>query len=815
MPETTLEPKTLDKDGQPPQNRFSSFMGLHSAYRMALDEHSRNDNRFTSIRGIYDRLPPENPEYLRQQGLDDMPNFNLGEFSSKVDSYVSTWVDHNTGGYKFFTVKLERKPNNPPEVSDTYDELATKFFNEAITEWEDDSTVRSAASYILESCVRDTQMGLFGIGVAYHKDDIDWRFCAIPTRKILVPRGTKINLSNCPALFIESETTVTELYNRVKASPDSAGWDKAQVYQMLYDRTAENSAGSTSKETFAEWQNRVRNNDQFLSTNFNPVELVDCYVQEFNASRKKDGISHYVIARSGSPQEILFKKDRRYKSFRAFMNPFSDNAGPEGDWHGVKGFGDSIYDNCHFQNQFFNHMARSSLMANMPMFNTGSEADRDKLSQMKWTNYGILNPGIGMSQVEVKTDMSGMMGVFQASQRTVNTNSRTYPTGESLGQEAKTATQSTFDRQDQAKLSTLQIKFYRMTGLDPLGTLMYYRLTRPNYPEALPGGRAAKNFRDKCKEAGLPEDCYSKPIEVLSDRTGGTGNMALDVMKAEKLLAIASPGRGQFNARREIAKAIAGSDRVIEFLEPEGTVPEQQDVINLENSDLTDGQVMPVLERQDHLVHLGELSPQGKGHWGVLLTVYEQAAQLAKGGYGFEGGVEGSLQDAQKLARVLEAALAHVGMHVELLGRIGIKQYQEIAKEMGKTVNDVAQFLETFRNQIGSALEKQQAAQPQMSAKDQSMLISAQVKAQVDAAMAQQRMQQKAADHQQKLQNMQERSQLKNLIQMSDAERKAALDEMKFNQEMGMEASQAFFEQEMQAAELAKTRAQANAEQTE
>jgi len=373
---TDIEPKTLDKDFRPPESRFTTYQGLKSAYDQAIEQHNRNDARFTSIRGIYDRLPPTDPKFLEQQGLGDMPNFNLGEFTSKVDSYVSTWVDHNTGGYKFATVRLKRKKENPPELSDYYDEKVTEFFNEAITEWDDDSEVTSAAPYIMESCIRDVQMGLFGIGVAYHRDDIDWRFCAIPTRKILVPRGTKITLANCPVLFIKTESTVTEIYNKVKAANSDSGWNKDAVYRMLYDRTSETTNGS--KEQFSEWQNRVRNNDDFLSVNFSPVEMVDCYVQEFNTNRKKDGISHFIIPRSGNPMEILFKKDRRYKCYRDFLNPFSDNSGPEGDWHGVKGFGDQIYDNCDFQNRFFNDIAACSIISNMPMFTVNNEADRDQ-----------------------------------------------------------------------------------------------------------------------------------------------------------------------------------------------------------------------------------------------------------------------------------------------------------------------------------------------------------------------------------------------------------------------------------------------------
>lgn len=802
------EPATIGPDGNAPESRFSSYAGLSSAYEEAKRLGMLQDVRFTCLRGIYDRNPPEDPAYLRAQGMEDMPNFNLGEFTEKVNSYVSTWVDHNVGGYQFAKVKLKRKKENPPEICDYYDEKATQFFNEAITEWDDDSEVRSAAPYILESCVRDLQMGLFGIGLAVFKDDTDWRFTAIPTRKMYVPQGTKITLGNCPVAFLDTETTVTALYKLVKDAPEDSGWNKQAVYKMLHDRTAENR-GSDRMESFSTWENRMRNNDLFLTTNFSPILLVDCYVQEFSKEKKKDGISHFVIPRNMNPQEILFQKDRRYKSFRTFITPFSDSSGPEGDYHGVKGFGDSIYENSHFNNQFFNHMARTSLMANMPMWNTNNDADRDRLSQIKWTFMGIMNPGIPLEQIHFNADLNGMMGIFSASQRTLNANSRTYPTGESIGQEAKTATQSTFDRQDQAKLSSLQLKFYRMVCLDSLLAEMYRRLSQGAYPDTLPGGRAAQSFRKKCKEAGVPQECYSEPVEVQADRTGGTGNQALDLMIAKELMAVASPGRGQLNARRNIAKVLTGPDQVEEYVQSEELPQDAQGYINLENSSLADGQTWEATPQQQHVLHLGEMTPDGKGHLGLLITTFQIAQQMQ------EAGVEQNLEDAQKIERSLEATLGHSAQHVEFLASFGIKAYQEAAKEIRKLLNDVGQFLEMFRKQIGNAMQNQQQAQPQMSGEDQAKIMKAQIDIQIKQAFAEQQLaiNQQKAD--QKLGHTAEKTAFKTEADRIAFEQKTLQSQEEHNQEMGQKALEALADQERAAAEAAKTRAEANAKKAQ
>lgn len=226
-------------------------------------------------------------------------NINTKQMAAKLNTYVSTWIDHNTGGDQWFDVVC--KPEYAPSAAawDSWNKDLSKFFNEAIKSW-DDSGAQNASQFIFQSIVRDTQMGLFGIGVSYFSDPIDWRWKAAPTRKVRVPEGTDLTLMNCEALFIDRRMTVTALYKAVKNQPKGGPWNRQAVLTALYNRTAQNKVGQVGMlESFAEWENRVRNNDTWLTLNFSQVELVDAYVQEFDTYREKDGITHYVILRDG------------------------------------------------------------------------------------------------------------------------------------------------------------------------------------------------------------------------------------------------------------------------------------------------------------------------------------------------------------------------------------------------------------------------------------------------------------------------------------------------------------------------------------
>ena len=808
MIESPTQPATIDENGKPPVNRFTTFSGLHSSYEEARRRHTKEDYRFTALRGIFDGHPPEDPAFLSENGMEDMPNFNTREFTAKVKSYVSTWTDHNCGGYKYAEVKAKQTdPQETPEAVRYYSEKLTEFFNEAITEWDDEEEIQSAAEFILEGCVRDLQMGIFGIGPIYWPDDIDWRWVPVPTRKVLMPSGTKISLRNCPAFHIETETTVTALYKKVVGDDYDKDWDKEAVLELLYQKTSEMKG--SQRESLAEWQNRLRNNDDFVCGDFQPVELVDSYVQEFKVTGKKDGISHYVMARSGTPCKFLYKKDRKYGSFRTIMVPFCDSAGPEGDWHGVKGFGDEIYDSCDFQNRFFNHIARASMVNSMPMFQAGSETDREKFSQMKWSNMGVLNPGLQISQINVKADINGAMAVLQESKRTTNTNTRIFPQGEKMGGDAKTATQSVFDRQDQAQFNGLQIKFYRMVCLDRMFAEMYRRLTADNYPENLPGGRAAKNFRDRCKEAGVPKKCYQSPKMVIADRTGGTGNQALDAQRAQQLLNVATPGRGQLNARKDVARAhLSDASQVGMYVEDAPIADDQDRLISYENGFINDGQVLEAFPNEDHQRHLGEPTPEGRGHLAVLVTAQQVAAQMSK-----SGAVADNLEDAKKLSRVLEAALSHCAQHMQFLATLPM--FQELAKQLAKTLNDAGQFLQTFNEEVGRALEAQQPQGPQMTPEHIKAMIDAQVKAQI-------KMQDADLDRQLRAQDAVDKA--NNTLLKTQAKEEAR--NIEFNQNLGRKAQEAAIDFERKrtetqmdmaasAEESASTRAKNNAKKAD
>lgn len=802
---TPLEPATIDKDGKAPKTRFTTAQGLNSAYKQLVDNNSGNDARFASIRGIYDGKPPQDPRELERQGLIDLPNINLKQHAAKVDTYVSTWTDHNLGGDKLGEVKA--KHGDTQQIKAEYSQGITDFFNEAMKEWEDDEDYKSLAHYILESVIRDTQMGLFGVGVVHFEDDIDWRWVAIPTRDVLVPQGTKISMRNGSFLFIHKRMTVTALYGMVSGA-QKEGWDSEAVLKLLYNRIGQNGVNG-QRETFADWQNRIRNNDEELQGDMREVDLVKGYVQEFNEGRAKNGISSYIICPS-DPETFLYKRERLYKRWSQIVIFFCDNAGPEGDFHGVKGFGDQIYDSCHFNNLFFNHSARMSMIASSPMFQGSGEADRQKMSQMVWSPLGILTPDLEMQQVHVKVDLNGCMAVLNESNRTMNTNSRQFPTNDvGADRGTKTATQATFDRQDQATFTTYQIKFYRFVCLDRLLMEQYRRISQPasKYPEAWPGGKAAANFRRKCEEAEIPDKCWQEVEEVQASRNGGSGDFGLDVMRADELMKIATPGQGQFRARLEKAKALAGDyTRAKEFVQemPEVANAEVHN-IDSENCDILDGRIRRADPRDSHLIHLGTPDPQDTGHLAVITTTQQIAMQMLEAIDQIP-----DLQEAVKIGRVLEAAMVHCQQHMEFMAENPVL-FEESVKGLKDLLNNLGAFLEMFNQRVGEAMQAQQAQQgPQLSADDQAKLMKAQIEMQIRQAMAQQEMALKEQNQLAKLGNIQEAQEAKRMEAAKTSEFKRAVQGQERMLDLGNKAEDALLERQLAVADAAHTRAVGN-----
>lgn len=791
------EPATVSEKGTPPKNRFTTVSGLRSAYDNEKKPADGVDARLSDLRAIYDGFPPElsKDDEARMQGF---PNINRKEFKAKVHSYASTWTDIDAGGEKLYEVRAKpHTKNETPQDVSRYSNQLTKFFNEAITEW-DGEDCRSLRSYLHRSTVRNIQMGIYGIGPVYWPDSFDWRFMAIPNRSVTVPHGTQVTLENCPVLFIDRKFTVTQLYTLSQSKRD--GWNKEGILDLLWWKTAQNEL----KEDLAAWEHRVADNDSFLRSDFSPVELVEAYVQEFNDMADKDSISHYIFSRtfSGKDEEEkpLFFKNREYKSFSQIMVAFLDNPGAEGEWHTVKGFGDDIFDLCHTSNFIFNSVMRAGIISMFPMFQSGSETDRQKLAQMTWTAFGILAPDVQIAEVKLRPDISGGIAVLGENSRVMNTNTRIFPQNDTGPKgEAVTATQAAFDRQDQAQFDSLQVKIFRTGGLDPQGFEMYRRISKPEseYPESAPGGKAAANFRKKCKDAGIPDKCRTDVEYVRASRTGGSGNMGLDAMKADQVLNIASPGAGQLNARKEKAAVLYGWERVDEFVEGEIVLTEHDRILMFETSLLSLGQVFPALPTDDHEKHLGVPSPEGVGHLALLATTHQAAMQFQ------EAGIEQALDDAVKIAKIMESVHAHSQSHHEYMATM--PRYKESTKQIGALLDQFSRFIEVFNSEVGAALQAQQPKGPQMSAEDQAKLMKAQVEIEVMKLKAGVEMEIRKAAADLKLGHQAERMTLKNHEELT-----------RHDQKLGIEAEQAIIDFERQRAEaaneLAKTRAKHNIE---
>jgi hypothetical protein len=794
--QSSLTVQTIDSKGQAPKRRIATPQAGLSAYMQMREIERRRDARFGAIAGIYAGFPPTPPEQMEQMGMADFPNINTKQFQSKVDSYADNWNAVNAAGSDWFEVKLRH--DDPMEAS-RRSKIVTTHFNAAVQQW-DGTDFAVGRHYIVKSATRDKQMGLYGIGVAHFADHIDFRWRVRPTRKVLVPEGTNLLLDNCPFLAIEDEMSVPDMW----AMRGKPGWNEEAITSLLYLNTFRTETGRA--ETFAEWTQRVRENDMWQYSDFPVVKFVHLYVKEFGSTANEAQITHCILSESvpnlsNTPDAKdakekamgwLYEKEKVATRWGQILCVFSDNAGPEEKWHGVKGFGDLIFDGCHFNNLFFNRTAASAIVSNMLLFKGGSEADRQKMNQIKVTPFGAMID-LDIEQMNLRADTDSAMKMFQLSTSIVDTNSRQVPVNQETSRgEAPTATQVNFDRADDAQFTNLQVTFYRSTGLDCIGAEMYRRIAQPasKYPESWPGGDVAKQFRDRCEKDGIPVEDLLKVKFVRANRNTGSGNMGLDVMRADQLLTIATPGEGQKNAQRFKACALVGPDMVSAFVVDDVPAPNFEDVtINQENMCIQGGQTPQAFGSQPHEKHLMGAATQG--HLPMLGEIEQLANQM------LEAGLENNIEAADKLFRSLTAGIEHAGQHVKFLseyrrGGKGKALMEEQVKELNKVINDFTQFAQTF----GEALEQaQQAANPQAG------LTPDQMKAQADIEIARAKAENDIEIKNAKAMAQLEASEAKNALRVEQAlsshETKLALAAQQHELKIAAEAEK--FRQEMMA----------------
>jgi hypothetical protein len=772
--EGALSVRGIDSEGNAPKRRIATPSAAYQSYQQMLQYNCRRDVRFGDIEAINLGLPPTPMGANERNGQADLPNINTKQFQSKVSTYVSTWTAINAQGDGYMQVEADHPD---PMEAERRGKILTYEANAAIRIWEmmEDDDFESGNQYVLECAARDTQMGLYGIGVAFFRDNIDFRFRVIPTRKVLVPDKTRLTLDNCPAIYIVDHMSVTDLYGMI----GTPRWDKGAILRNLYDHVEMMNKSAARQYSYAEWIEQIRENDSWLLNDFLPVRIIYGFVKEFDGSITQFAFTDLFNTRGAKKSQTQNKGNKEYedagekflydrpkaaKRWAQVIVPFADNSGPECTWHGVKGFGDLIFDGCHLNNLEFNAAAKAGIMRNLMMFQAETEADAQKLDQVTFCPFGMLAPGLRLEEQKFEGDIDGALAIFGMGSQVMAENTRISPPNEkTVTNEQPTATQVTADRADRAQLTTLQIAIYRAVGQDPLFGQMYRRLAQPaeNYPTSWGGGRVAKRFRERCAERGIPEEDLLKIKCVKANRNVGSGDLALDIMKADQLISVATPGKGQLNARKEKVAALKGVEMVSAFIEDEPEPTPEDQVISTENNLIQVGQIPTAFGWNDQQKHV-------VAHMQLLAEASNAATALQE-----QGIQPNELEGAKKLNNLIAAGIGHVGQHVALMSeipRIGKSPafYEQAVKDLTKQLHNLQQINDALAEDIAKA---DQAQQPQMTPE----MMKAQMDMQIEVALAQHDMQLKEQAQQAKLGNLAVQTQARTEAKMQDHELSVAM----------------------------------------
>lgn len=798
--------RTVDSKGEAPSRRMATPSACCGAYEQCRDSNMKRDLRFGEIAGIFAGFPSTPPQVKTRNGQADMPNINLKQFEAKVRQHAGNLTAITSKGQGWFDVEAE---HDDPIEQERRSKYLTECFNWAIKKW-DNTGFANGNQYIFETATRNIQESLFGIGITFFPDEIDFRWRNIETRQVLVPEGVRLILENCPAIFVEDQMSVTELYGRRK----KAGWSEKAILRNLYDRVEVMGQTAQRQWTYAQFVESIRNNDQWLTSDLQPVRFVHTFTMEFDKT-----ISHSIFTDLyGKPSNPMSKDKRNldnkeYQDSDGFIYdktkvaerwqqvwiPVADNPGASGSYHGVKGFGDMLFDACHLNNLMFNRAAQSAIILNTLMFSGGTENDIQKLDQVTITNNGILYPGLQLEQIKFNADPGAASAIVGMGTNVMDSNARLFPQNDKTQNgEQPTATQVSFDRADQAQFTGDAIDFNRAVGLDIVGAEMYRRLAQPasKYPPSWGGGEVAKEFREKCKKFGIPEADLLKVKTVKANRNGGTGNMGIDVWKADQLMSVATPGQGQLNARKEKVAALKGWENVAVYVE-DAPKPEPEDVqIDTDNLFIQSGKTPTAFPTQDHERHL-------QSHLGLCAQLSQVVAQMDEAGV-----TPQSLPDALKLHAALDSGIAHSGQHVQFMAEVPRTEkrpalFEQLVKESTKQLHNLQQISDAFGEKIAAAAQQQQQQQPspemvKAQAEIEIMMMKAQKEVEIKQMMATARLGTDAI-----------KVEAKREMQIGTHQLKSGLDAAKTQQDieaastqsaLDLHASAAMKEQEIQAA---------------
>lgn len=528
---------TIGQDGRVPECRMKSAQQVQDYVRRLVDNDVQRSKKRQWVNGQVDGNPPYRQSKLRALGRAEACNANFGVQRAYMESGSGAFYDLFSEAPGFFGVKTSYGNEDEREYYNAVmREEADRILNGGLF----DDKEQSDWDYEMQQS--QWEMTLHGHGPLMFEDGHKVLPRAFHSGDLKVPEFTRSSTKYWEAACILSNYYPPEVFDWIRKPEYALDWN------VEYTRNVIQNAMGLKRQNgiMPDWefyQDELKTNSLSYSNDENKmVRLAHVFWKEFEGR-----ITHVIVEQDStttgnSKCEFLFKKVGRYANWREVIHPMYYDRGNRGYHHSVTGLGVKMGKPLDYYNKLLCNLTDKAFSPKI-IFKPTTTEGAQKFQLAHFGDYAVLNSGSWDWQ---QTGVAGLMNDGLAMSRVISEVMQENLSGYRQGpmkQEGNppTARQVMYDASQQSTLSkTTFNRYYKQ--MDSLYTEIFRRMCNLNSTD-----KRAQEFQRRCKERGVPEECFGRIEKVEAIRVIGQGSafMRRDAIQSIGTVSQALPEEGR------------------------------------------------------------------------------------------------------------------------------------------------------------------------------------------------------------------------------------------------------------------------------
>jgi len=691
--------ETIDEDGKAPETRLADAASAREIFqKLIMADQLRNATR-SKLRGLVDGNPPYNPSELRRNNQAFRTNVNFRESEAFLSLAMAAFYDVFAEVPTYANIRTGY--GNDMDKREDWSKIITEEFDRL-------QKLDKDFDYIMQLSQRE--MVLVGDGPLIFEDSTDWRCKAIMANDLLVPDGTKSNVSDWKVALVRTRMGVDDLFEKIQdeEAAKATGWNVDYVRQRIRAAMPEPYRSGVQYD-WEFFQRQLRSNDITFSARSEVVLMCHVFYKEFDGK-----ISHAIIDERDS-QGFMYRKLRRFSQWEQVIHPMYYDRG-DGEHHGVKGLGIKMLQAMELKNRLRCSMVDAAFARTQILFRPLNANALSKTSVVQQGPYAILPPDYEVIQQNIAGVLDAPMAVNADLENVLQGNLSQYRQSLSKPQgNPKTAFEVNVMVSQQSAIGKTQLSRY-YNQLDSFFEERYKRASNPNLNPITKSDKDAIEFQRRCKERGVPVQAMMEIDFVEATRTVGQGSQFAKQQLLGSLLSLsgALPEGGKINLLKDYIAAQVGQQMVDRYLPTQiqsSRIQDQAALAVLEHASIHQSNMPIVTDTQDHVIHI-------ETH---MAAANQAASSLQSGG------------NPEEIMLFMQGIGQHVQDHLQRLStdparRQQVDGYAQHLQELGKTIEQLGQMIQ--QQQQGQA-QMQQAQAIQQGTDPKTALMNADIQSKI------------------------------------------------------------------------------------